>query len=93
MWNNAENALRKVLNDIGIEYTEEIGEAAFYGPKRDVNVKPAIGNEYTLSTCQLDFCLPSKMCIRDRYWLEYDDLMGKLPIRSCKMRLLIGIRC
>ena len=48
MWNNAENALRNVLNDIGIEYTEEIGEAAFYGPKLDVNVKPAIGNEYTL---------------------------------------------
>ena len=43
MWNNAENALRKVLDDIGIEYTEEIGEAAFYGPKLDVNVKPAIG--------------------------------------------------
>lgn len=38
MWNNAENALRKVLDDIGIEYTEEIGEAAFYGPKLDVNV-------------------------------------------------------
>ena len=60
MWNNAEDALRKVLNDLGIEYTEEIGEAAFYGPKLDVNVKPAVGNEYTLSTCQLDFCLPAK---------------------------------
>jgi len=60
MWNTAENALREVLNEIGIEYTEEIGEAAFYGPKLDVNVKPAIGNEITLSTCQLDFCLPAK---------------------------------
>ncbi|MBR1930564.1 MAG: threonine--tRNA ligase [Lachnospiraceae bacterium] len=60
MWNNAESALRDVLNDIGIEYTEEIGEAAFYGPKLDVNVKPAVGAEYTLSTCQLDFCLPAK---------------------------------
>ncbi|GAB6159946.1 threonine--tRNA ligase [Howardella ureilytica] len=60
MWNAAESALREVLNDLGIEYTEEIGEAAFYGPKLDVNVKPAVGNEYTLSTCQLDFCLPSK---------------------------------
>ena len=47
MWNSAENALREVLNDLGIEYTEEIGEAAFYGPKLDVNVKPAVGNEYT----------------------------------------------
>lgn len=60
MWNTAENALREVMNDLGIPYTEEIGEAAFYGPKLDVNVKPAVGNEYTLSTCQLDFCLPAK---------------------------------
>ena len=60
MWNTAENALREVMNEIGIPYTEEIGEAAFYGPKLDVNVKPAVGNEYTLSTCQLDFCLPAK---------------------------------
>ena len=60
MWNNAEAALREVLIELGIEFTEEIGEAAFYGPKLDVNVKPAVGAEYTLSTCQLDFCLPAK---------------------------------
>ena len=60
MWNTAENALREVLNELGIHYTEEIGEAAFYGPKLDVNVRPAVGAEYTLSTCQLDFCLPAK---------------------------------
>ncbi|MBO4277779.1 MAG: threonine--tRNA ligase [Clostridia bacterium] len=60
MWNTAENALREVMKDIGLDYTEEIGEAAFYGPKLDVNVKPAVGAEYTLSTCQLDFCLPQK---------------------------------
>ena len=60
MWNKAENALREVMNELGLEYTEEIGEAAFYGPKLDVNVKPAVGNEITLSTCQLDFCLPAK---------------------------------
>ena len=60
MWNNAENTLRQVLNDIGIDYVEKIGEAAFYGPKLDVQVKPAVGNEYTLSTCQLDFCLPMR---------------------------------
>lgn len=60
MWENAENTLRKVLDDIGISYVEKIGEAAFYGPKLDVQVKPAVGNEYTLSTCQLDFCLPMK---------------------------------
>ena len=60
MWDKAENMLREVLNDLGIEYVEKIGEAAFYGPKLDVQVKPAVGNEITLSTCQLDFCLPAK---------------------------------
>ena len=60
MWERAENALREVLTELKIDFTEEIGEAAFYGPKLDVNVQPAIGAEYTLSTCQLDFCLPSK---------------------------------
>lgn len=60
MWDNAENILRKVLNNIGLDYKEKIGEAAFYGPKLDVQVKPAVGAEYTLSTCQLDFCLPMK---------------------------------
>ncbi len=64
MWNTAEDALRRVLNDLNIEYTEEIGEAAFYGPKLDVNVKPAVGAEYTLSTCQLDFCLPAKFDLK-----------------------------
>ena len=60
MWNMAEDTLRKVLNNIGIDYIEKIGEAAFYGPKLDVQVKPAVGNEITISTCQLDFCLPAK---------------------------------
>ena len=60
MWDDAEDKLRKVLDKIGIDYTEKIGEAAFYGPKLDVQVKPAVGNEYSLSTCQLDFCLPMK---------------------------------
>ncbi len=64
MWNTAESALREVLTEIGIDFTEEIGEAAFYGPKLDVNVKPAVGAEYTLSTCQLDFCLPAKFDLR-----------------------------
>ena len=64
MWEHAENALREVLTSLGINFTEEIGEAAFYGPKLDVNVKPAVGAEYTLSTCQLDFCLPAKFELR-----------------------------
>ena len=60
MWNSAENKLREVLDEIGIPYIEKIGEAAFYGPKLDVQVRPAVVNEYTVSTCQLDFCLPAK---------------------------------
>jgi threonyl-tRNA synthetase len=84
MWNNAENALRKVLDDIGIEYTEEIGEAAFYGPKLDVNVKPAIGNEYTLSTCQLDFCLPAK------FNLSYIDSDGTKKTPVVLHRAILG---
>ena len=64
MWETAERALRTVLQDLKIDFTEEIGEAAFYGPKLDVNVKPAVGVEYTLSTCQLDFCLPMKFDLK-----------------------------
>ncbi len=76
MWNNAESALREVLVELGIDFTEEIGEAAFYGPKLDVNVRPAVGAEYTLSTCQLDFCLPAK------FDLKYIDSDGteKTPV-------------
>ena len=76
MWNNAENKLREVLNDLKLDYVEKIGEAAFYGPKLDVQVKPAVGPEYTLSTCQLDFCLPM------RFDLSYIDSDGtkKTPV-------------
>ena len=76
MWNRAENMLRQVLKDLKIDYVEKVGEAAFYGPKLDVQVKPAVGNEITLSTCQLDFCLPSK------FELTYvdSDGMKKTPV-------------
>ena len=76
MWNTAEAALRAVLTELGIAFTEEIGEAAFYGPKLDVNVRPAVGAEITLSTCQLDFCLPAK------FSLTYTDADGaeKCPV-------------
>ena len=60
MWDKAEAALRKIMKDYGIPYEEKIGEAAFYGPKLDVQVRPAVGNEFSLSTCQIDFCLPAK---------------------------------
>ena len=84
MWNTAENALREVLNEIGIEYTEEIGEAAFYGPKLDVNVRPVIGAEYTLSTCQLDFCLPAK------FHLTYVDANGEEKTPVVLHRAILG---
>ena len=84
MWDKAENELREVLNDLGIDYTEEIGEAAFYGPKLDVNVKPAVGNEYTLSTCQLDFCLPM------RFDLKYVDKDGNKKTPVVLHRAILG---
>lgn len=76
MWDKAENMLRKVMNEIGIDYVEKTGEAAFYGPKLDVQVKPAVGNEITISTCQIDFCLPMK------FDLKYVDRDGskKTPV-------------
>ena len=84
MWNTAEQALRDTLDSIGIEYTEEIGEAAFYGPKLDVNVKPAVGTEYTLSTCQLDFCLPAK------FDLKYVDADGSKKTPVVLHRAILG---
>ena len=60
MWVKAENMLRETLDEADIDYFEATGEAAFYGPKLDVQVKTAIGLEETLSTVQLDFLLPEK---------------------------------
>ncbi|MDD7894617.1 threonine--tRNA ligase [Metamycoplasma hyosynoviae] len=60
MWEHAENDLRKVLKELKIKYTEFKGEAAFYGPKIDFQVKTALGKIITMSTLQLDFLLPNK---------------------------------
>lgn len=84
MWNNAENELREVLNEIGVPYTEAVGEAAFYGPKLDVEVKPAIGPEVTLSTCQLDFLLPR------RFNLSYIDSNGEKQVPVVLHRAIFG---
>ena len=84
MWEKAEGALREVLTELGIHFTEEIGEAAFYGPKLDVNVQPAVGNEYTLSTCQLDFCLPAK------FDLKYVDKDGSEKTPVVLHRAILG---
>ncbi|XAP97370.1 threonine--tRNA ligase [Staphylococcus aureus] len=60
MWNKAENMLKEATDELGLSYEEAIGEAAFYGPKLDVQVKTAMGKEETLSTAQLDFLLPER---------------------------------
>ena len=84
MWNDAEAKLREVLNDLGVEYYEAIGEAAFYGPKLDVEVKPAVGPEVTLSTCQLDFLLPR------RFELFYIDANGEKQTPVVLHRAIFG---
>ncbi len=84
MWNMAENKLREVLNELGIDYFEAIGEAAFYGPKLDVEVKPAVGPEVTLSTCQLDFLLPR------RFDLSYIDNKGEKQAPIVLHRAIFG---
>ncbi|MDS0981563.1 threonine--tRNA ligase [Staphylococcus hominis] len=60
MWNKAESMLKEAVDEMGLPYVEAIGEAAFYGPKLDVQVKTAMGKEETLSTAQLDFLLPER---------------------------------
>lgn len=65
MWNQAEAQLREALTDLGLEFYESPGDAAFYGPKLDVQVRSALGKDETISTVQLDFLLPQ------RFNLEY----------------------
>ncbi len=65
MWNKAESELREILTELGMDFYEAKGEAAFYGPKLDVQIKTALGHDVTISTCQLDFLLP------ERFELEY----------------------
>ena len=84
MWNNAESKLREVLDELAINYEEAVGEAAFYGPKLDVEVKPAVGPEITLSTCQLDFLLPR------RFNLSYIDQNGQKQTPVVLHRAIFG---
>ncbi|BAD04830.1 threonyl-tRNA synthetase [Onion yellows phytoplasma OY-M] len=60
MWHHAEKTLKETIQELSLPFKEAIGEAAFYGPKLDVQVFTALGNEETLSTVQLDFLLPQK---------------------------------
>ena len=60
MWETAESQLREILTELNLNFYEAEGEAAFYGPKLDVQIKTAVGHDVTISTCQLDFLLPQK---------------------------------
>jgi len=71
IWNKAEKMLKEAMDELDLDYYEAIGEAAFYGPKLDVQVKTAMGNSETLSTIQLDFLLP------ERFELTYVGEDGK----------------
>jgi threonyl-tRNA synthetase len=71
MWELAERTLREAMDEMGLEYVEAPGEAAFYGPKLDVQVRTALGKDETLSTVQLDFHLPNQ------FDLEYIGEDGK----------------
>ncbi|HIX42687.1 threonine--tRNA ligase [Kurthia populi] len=72
MWEKAQSMLKEAMDDLGLDYYEAEGEAAFYGPKLDVQVKTAIGKQETLSTVQLDFLLP------ERFDLGYVGTDGEL---------------
>ncbi|MGH7770644.1 MAG: threonine--tRNA ligase [Candidatus Binatia bacterium] len=71
MWDNAEHYLRQALSEVGIAYREAVGEAAYYGPKIDVQLNDVLGHSETVSTVQLDFYLP------ERFDLEYVDKDGQ----------------
>ena len=60
MWETAESQLREILTELGIDFYEAKGEAAFYGPKIDIQIKTALNHDITIPTCQLDFALPER---------------------------------
>ena len=84
MWNNAEGALRKVLTDLKVNFIEAEGEAAFYGPKLDILIKPAVGNEVAIPTIQLDFLLPR------RFNLTYINEQGEKKTPVVIHRAILG---
>ena len=84
MWENAENQLRSILKESNINFYEAEGEAAFYGPKLDVQIKTALGHDITISTCQLDFLLPR------RFELSYIGEDGKEHTPVVIHRAILG---
>ncbi len=84
MWLKAEEDLREVLKKLKIKYVEKIGEAAFYGPKIDIQIKTVLGHEITMSTLQLDFLLPKK------FQLEFYNSQNEIENPIMIHRGLIG---
>lgn len=64
MWETAEEQLRQILKELEIDFYEAEGEAAFYGPKIDIQIKTALGHDVTIPTCQLDFALPERFDLK-----------------------------
>ncbi len=77
MWEKSQKQLKTAMDDLGLDYFEAEGEAAFYGPKLDVQTKTALGNEETLSTIQLDFLLPERF---DLKYIGRDGLDNHRPV-------------
>ncbi len=84
MWDTAESQLREILKEADLNFYEAEGEAAFYGPKLDVQIKTALGHDVTISTCQLDFLLPR------RFELEFIGEDGKEHIPVVIHRAILG---
>ena len=84
MWETAEQELREILTKLNLNFYEAKGEAAFYGPKLDVQIKTAVGHDITISTCQLDFLLPQ------RFELEYIGEDGKAHRPVVIHRAILG---
>ena len=84
MWETAESQLREILKELNIEFYEAEGEAAFYGPKIDIQIKTALNHDVTIPTCQLDFALP------ERFELEYIGEDGKAHRPVVIHRAILG---
>ena len=84
MWETAESQLREILKELNIDFYESKGEAAFYGPKIDIQIKTALNHDVTIPTCQLDFALP------ERFELEYVDQNGQKQRPVVIHRAILG---
>ena len=84
MWETAASQLRQILKELNIDFYEAVGEAAFYGPKIDIQIKTALNHDVTIPTCQLDFALP------ERFELEYVDQNGEKQRPVVIHRAILG---